>query len=126
MSATFAREELELAALLLVVDEAGGYKWSASGHGQAAVASQLRRIANDLMLQTIETTGEPGIQAALISSWEDDTQADLAELVGTVVASLRDRHVSFAVIGKAFGVSRQAAWERFTNLLSRRKAAGDA
>lgn len=30
------------------------------------------------------------------------------------VARIRERHISYAEIGKALGVSRQAAWERFS------------
>jgi hypothetical protein len=30
------------------------------------------------------------------------------------VGRIRERHISYAEIGKALGVSRQAAWERFS------------
>ena len=30
------------------------------------------------------------------------------------MARIRERHISYAEIGKALGVSRQAAWERFS------------
>ena len=36
------------------------------------------------------------------------------------VALLRDRGISWAAIGKALGVSRQAAWERFAPAQARR------
>ena len=33
------------------------------------------------------------------------------------VARIRERHISYAEIGKALGVSRQAAWERFSRVV---------
>lgn len=59
--------------------------------------------------------------------WDDMTDADLlsklplivanvdqdAEFLRQWVALLRERKLSWAEIGKALGVSRQAAWERF-------------
>lgn len=40
--------------------------------------------------------------------------AALQSLTHAQVAALRKRDVSWAVIGKALGISRQAAWERFS------------
>lgn len=40
--------------------------------------------------------------------------AALQSLVHAQVATLRKREVSWAAIGQALGVSRQAAWERFS------------
>lgn len=40
--------------------------------------------------------------------------AALHSLIHAQVAALRKRDVSWAEIGKALGVSRQAAWERFS------------
>ncbi len=40
--------------------------------------------------------------------------AALHSLIHAQVAALRKREVSWAAIGKALGVSRQAAWERFS------------
>lgn len=40
--------------------------------------------------------------------------AALHSLIRAQVAALRKRDVSWAEIGKALGVSRQAAWERFS------------
>ena len=37
-----------------------------------------------------------------------------AQALGERVDELRQREVSWALIGKALGVSRQAAWERFS------------
>src|SRR3954447_25164523 len=33
------------------------------------------------------------------------------------VGLIRERHISYAEIGKALGVSRQAAWERFSRVI---------
>jgi hypothetical protein len=42
------------------------------------------------------------------------TSEDVAQRLQTMVESLREREVSWADIGAALGVSRQAAWRRFT------------
>jgi hypothetical protein len=43
------------------------------------------------------------------------------------VNRIRERHVSYAEIGKALGVSRQAAWERFSRVVAERSGTnGDA
>jgi hypothetical protein len=34
------------------------------------------------------------------------------------VGRIRERHISYAEIGKALGVSRQAAWERFSRVVT--------
>lgn len=61
-------------------------------------------------------------------SWDDLTEeqllssikaseasvAALHSLIRTQVEALRKREVSWTAIGKALGVSRQAAWERFS------------
>jgi hypothetical protein len=62
--------------------------------------------------------------------WSDDAMSDtemlsrLPLVAGTAaqvdrylrlwVGRIRERHLSYAEIGKALGVSRQAAWERFS------------
>jgi hypothetical protein len=38
------------------------------------------------------------------------------------VGRIRERHISYAEIGKALGVSRQAAWERFSRVVDATKA----
>src|SRR6476646_6542460 len=40
------------------------------------------------------------------------------------VARIRERHISYAEIGKALGVSRQAAWERFSRVVDSNGNAG--
>jgi ATP-dependent Clp protease ATP-binding subunit ClpX len=42
------------------------------------------------------------------------TSEDVARRLQTMVETLRERDVSWADIGAALGVSRQAAWRRFT------------
>jgi hypothetical protein len=70
---------------------------------------------------------------ANIIGWSDEelTDADMlarlpliAATAGQVdrylrawVARIRERHISYAEIGKALGVSRQAAWERFSRVV---------
>jgi ATP-dependent protease Clp ATPase subunit len=44
----------------------------------------------------------------------ESSVAALHSLIHTQVAALRKREVSWTAIGKALGVSRQAAWERFS------------
>jgi len=42
------------------------------------------------------------------------------------VGLIRERHISYAEIGKALGVSRQAAWERFSRVVEPSRTNGDA
>src|SRR3954471_14362349 len=42
------------------------------------------------------------------------TSAQVDRYLRAWVARIRERHISYAEIGKALGVSRQAAWERFS------------
>jgi hypothetical protein len=49
----------------------------------------------------------------LISS----TAAQVDRYLRLWVGQIRERHLSYAEIGKALGVSRQAAWERFSRAL---------
>jgi len=42
------------------------------------------------------------------------------------VGRIRERHISYAEIGKALGVSRQAAWERFSRSVDPTKSANGA
>jgi hypothetical protein len=42
------------------------------------------------------------------------------------VGLIRERHISYAEIGKALGVSRQAAWERFSRVVEPAGSNGDA
>lgn len=68
-----------------------------------------------------------------VLGWTDDSMSDadmlarlplIAATAGQVdrylrlwVARIRERHISYAEIGKALGVSRQAAWERFSRVV---------
>jgi hypothetical protein len=69
-----------------------------------------------------------------IIGWSDDAMSDadmLARLpliaatasqvdryLRAWVGRIRERHLSYAEIGKALGVSRQAAWERFSRVVN--------
>lgn len=78
-----------------------------------------------------------------VIGWDDDDLSDaemlarlplVASTAGQVdrylrlwVNRIRERHVSYAEIGKALGVSRQAAWERFSRVVGEsRHKNGDA
>lgn len=74
---------------------------------------------------------------ATIIGWSDEGLSDadmlarlplIAATAGQVdrylrawVARIRERHISYAEIGKALGVSRQAAWERFSRVVDAAK-----
>ena len=45
------------------------------------------------------------------------TASQVDRYLRTWVARIRERHISYAEIGKALGVSRQAAWERFSRVV---------
>ena len=68
-----------------------------------------------------------------VIGWSDETMTD-AEMLARLplvaatggqvdrylrawVGRIRERHLSYAEIGKALGVSRQAAWERFSRVV---------
>ena len=42
-----------------------------------------------------------------------------------MVGRIRERHISYAEIGKALGVSRQAAWARFSRVVDAPKDTDD-
>lgn len=44
----------------------------------------------------------------------DGSRAQVEQAVDQYARMLRDRGVSWTAIGEALGISRQAAWERFT------------
>jgi hypothetical protein len=76
---------------------------------------------------------DPQNDDARIIGWSDHDMTDadmlarlplIAATAGQVdrylrawVAQIRERHISYAEIGKALGVSRQAAWERFSRVV---------
>lgn len=45
------------------------------------------------------------------------------KFMGDWIGLLRERNLSWAAIGKAMGISRQAAWERFTRESSKTRSA---
>lgn len=77
---------------------------------------------------------------ARILGWSDDAMSDtdmLARLplisatasqvdryLRAAVGRIRERHLSYAEIGKALGVSRQAAWERFSRVVDTNGTSG--
>ena len=80
----------------------------------------------------------PENAGAKIIGWSDDELSDsemlsrLPLIAGTAtqvdrylrawVSRIRARHISYAEIGKALGVSRQAAWERFSRVIDKSDA----
>jgi hypothetical protein len=83
---------------------------------------------------------EPKTQRAAREPWESMTDAEVlsnlplisqtsdqvAEFLVEWVELARSRKISWAEIGKAFGVSRQAAWERFAQRVEVVKARSDS
>lgn len=57
--------------------------------------------------------GELLARLPLISATDAQVDRHLRDSVGQI----RARHISYAEIGKALGVSRQAAWERFSRVV---------
>jgi hypothetical protein len=54
------------------------------------------------------------------------TASQVDRYLRTWVGRIRERHLSYAEIGKALGVSRQAAWERFSRVQEPAATHGDA
>jgi hypothetical protein len=52
-----------------------------------------------------------------------DTATQVSSFLGEWVQMARERNLSWAEIGHALGVSRQAAWERFAGSTARRSSA---
>jgi hypothetical protein len=73
---------------------------------------------NEILAATPEATAQPGgaSDAQLLSCVRacEASVAALRSLQKSRVDLLRKREVSWAAIGEALGVSRQAAWERFS------------
>ncbi|HCB07582.1 MAG TPA: hypothetical protein DEQ43_25580 [Nocardioides bacterium] len=77
-----------------------------------------------------------------VIGWSDEDQANVEMLARLPLVSataaqvdrylrvwvglIRERHISYAEIGKALGVSRQAAWERFSRVTEPAATNGDA
>ena len=75
-----------------------------------------------------ENAGQAGEQAPGLGAWDEHPDEELLAGLGRVqavvaqadaavydyVGTLRDRGISCTLIGEALGVSKQAAWERFS------------
>lgn len=70
------------------------------GHRTPAAPPPPEVLANEVVLQRLAA-----VELTLVAKG-----AQLKSLVET----LRSRHISWADIGSALGISRQAAWERFS------------
>jgi hypothetical protein len=58
----------------------------------------------------------------LVAATAGQVDRHLREWVGLI----RERHISYAEIGKSLGVSRQAAWERFSRVTGPAATHGEA
>ena len=90
-------------------------------------------MCTDCLQSFAAAFADPLNEDVRIIGWSDEelTDADMlarlpliAATAGQVdrylrawVARIRERHISYAEIGKALGVSRQAAWERFSRVV---------
>jgi hypothetical protein len=90
-------------------------------------------MCTDCLSSFSEAFAAPENASQRVLGWTDDSMSDadmlarlplIAATAGQVdrylrlwVARIRERHISYAEIGKALGVSRQAAWERFSRVV---------
>jgi hypothetical protein len=97
-------------------------------------------MCTECLTSFFEAFEAPGNASQQIIGWTDDAMSDadmlarlplIAATAGQVdrylrlwVSRIRERHISYAEIGKALGVSRQAAWERFSRVLDTSKTNG--
>lgn len=105
----FTRSELEGAELLLVIDPEGAYRWS-SDRTHEEVGLALRTVSIEVSLEAISTAGDP---LAQIAAWHRTAAKDVDDALRRAIAARRVAGASWTDVGRAFGVTRQAAWERF-------------
>jgi len=90
-------------------------------------------MCTDCLTMFSEAFAAPENVNQRVLGWNDDAMSDaemlarlplIAATAGQVdrylrlwVSRIRERHISYAEIGKALGVSRQAAWERFSRVV---------
>ena len=125
--------------------------WSCSFCGKRGTADTRYAAGLGALMCTeclttfFEAFAAPENVSQRVIGWYDDSMSDadmlarlplIAATAGQVdrylrmwVGRIRERHISYAEIGKALGVSRQAAWERFSRVVDcpqqqRRQAAG--
>lgn len=106
---TLSRSELEDAELLLLVDDAGAFRYSCNRDADAT-GNMLRRISIDVSLEAIASAGDP---LDHLAAWHAAAAADVEAGLRTAIQARRAAGASWRDVGAAFGISRQAAWERF-------------
>ncbi|MCZ4092934.1 ClpX C4-type zinc finger protein [Sinorhizobium psoraleae] len=92
-----------------------------AGHGRIFICEECVATCNDYMLTgTSERPARAPLEEApterLLSLLKpiEETVEGKSNQLQSVVETLRSRRVSWAHIGQALGISRQAAWERFS------------
>lgn len=94
-------------------------------------------MCTDCLASFTAAFAAPENAGARVIGWSDEAMTDaemlarlplIAATAGQVdrylrawVGRIRERHISYAEIGKALGVSRQAAWERFSRVVEPQK-----
>jgi hypothetical protein len=93
-----------------------------AGQGGIFICNECVTVCNDYIasgssersgLRSIEETPTDRLLALLKPI--EDTVAGKSNQLQTVVETLRGRKVSWAAIGNSLGISRQSAWERFSD-----------
>jgi hypothetical protein len=90
-------------------------------------------MCTDCLTTFSQAFAAPENASQRVLGWSDDSMSDadmlarlplIAATAAQVdrylrlwVGRIRERHISYAEIGKALGVSRQAAWERFSRVV---------
>ncbi|MDK1493810.1 ClpX C4-type zinc finger protein [Sinorhizobium sp. 7-81] len=92
-----------------------------AGHGRIFICDECVATCNDYILTaTSKRPPRAPLEEApterLLSLLKpiEDTVEGKSNQLQSVVETLRSRRVSWAHIGQALGISRQAAWERFS------------
>jgi hypothetical protein len=98
-------------------------------------------MCTDCLTRFSEAFAAPENVNQRVIGWTDDSMSD-ADMLARLplvaatasqvdrylrmwVGRIRERHLSYAEIGKALGVSRQAAWERFSRIAEDPKSTDD-
>ena len=121
--------------------------WSCSFCGRSGTAESRYAgglgalMCTDCLARYSAELAAPENASQKVIGWSDEDLSNIAMLArlplvsGTAaqvdrhlrawVGLIRERHISYAEIGKALGVSRQAAWERFSRVVQPATTNGD-
>jgi ATP-dependent Clp protease ATP-binding subunit ClpX len=93
-----------------------------AGAGRIFICNECIAVCNDYIRDGVSgrssrTPFEQSSTERLLALLKpiEETVAGKSNQLQSVVEMLRSRHVSWAIIGEALGVSRQSAWERFSH-----------